>query len=78
LPQIGSFAIAGYFGRSDWLAKNKTAATGFVRAMVAADRDLAAHPDKYHQTIVSEFKMSAELADEIGVRAEHGQRGRRA
>jgi hypothetical protein len=46
--------------------------------MVAADRDLAAHPDKYHQTIVSEFKMSAELADEIGVRAEHGQRGRRA
>jgi len=34
--------------------------------MVAADRDLAAHPDKYHQTIVSEFKMSAELADKIG------------
>lgn len=66
LPQVGSFAIAGYFGRSDWLEKNKTAAAGFMRAMVAADKDLAAHPDKYHQIIVSEFKMPAELADKIG------------
>lgn len=66
LPQIGSFAIAGYFGRADWLAKNKSAAAGFLRAMVAADRDLADNLDKYHQIIVSEFKMSAELADKIG------------
>ena len=66
LPQIKSFAIAGYFARSDWLGKNKTAAAGFVRAMVAADKDLAAHKDKYHQIIVSEFKMSAELAEKIG------------
>ncbi len=66
LPQIGSFAVAGFFGRSDWLAKNKSAAAGFMRAIVAADKDLAAHPDKYHQIIVSEFKMSEELAGKIG------------
>ena len=72
LPQIGSFAIAGYFGRSDWLAKNKTVAAGFMRAMVAADKDLAAHKDKYRQIIVSEFKMSAELADKIGFQPNMG------
>ncbi len=66
LPQVGSFAVAGYFGRSDWLAKNTTAAAGFMRAMVTANQDLAAHPDKYHQIIVSEFKMPAELAEKIG------------
>jgi NitT/TauT family transport system substrate-binding protein len=72
LPQIGSFAIAGYFARSDWLAKNKTVAAGFMRAMVAADRDLAANVDKYHQIIVSEFKMSAELAGKIGFATNSG------
>ena len=72
MPQIESFVIAGYFARSDWLAKNKTAAAGFVRAMVAADKDLAAHKDKYHQIIVSEFKMSAELADKIGFQLNMG------
>ncbi|MGC2198617.1 MAG: ABC transporter substrate-binding protein [Stellaceae bacterium] len=66
LPQIGSFAIAGYFGQSDWLAKNKAAAAGFMRAMVAADKDLAANLDKYRRIIVSEFKMSEELAGKIG------------
>ena len=66
LPQVGSFALGGYFARSDWLAKNKTVAAGFMRAMMAADKDLAAHLDKYHQLIVSEFKMAAELADKIG------------
>jgi ABC-type nitrate/sulfonate/bicarbonate transport system substrate-binding protein len=66
LPQIKSFAVAGYFARSDWLAKNKTAAAGFMRAMVAADEDLATHPDKYHQIIVNDFNISAELAEKIG------------
>ena len=66
LPQVGSFAIAGYFARSDWLAKNKAAAAGFMRAMVAALDHLSSHGDKYHQIIVDEFKMPAELADKIG------------
>jgi ABC-type nitrate/sulfonate/bicarbonate transport system substrate-binding protein len=66
LPQIKSFAVAGYFARPDWLTKNKTAVASFMRAMVAAEKDLAAHMNKYHQMIVSEFKMSAELADKVG------------
>lgn len=66
LPQVKSFAIGGYFARTDWLAKNKAAAARFMRAMVAADEDLAAHRDKYHRIIVDEFKMSPELADNIG------------
>jgi NitT/TauT family transport system substrate-binding protein len=66
LPQVGSFALGGFFGQSDWLAKNKEAASGFMRAIVAADKDLAAHHDKYRQIIVDEFKMPVELADKIG------------
>jgi hypothetical protein len=33
---------------------------------VVADEDLATHPDKYHQIIVNDFNISAELAEKIG------------
>jgi ABC-type nitrate/sulfonate/bicarbonate transport system substrate-binding protein len=72
LPQVKSFAIAGYFARADWLAKNKAAAAAFLRAMVAADEDLAAHKEKYHHIIVDEFKMSAEIAGKIGFQPNMG------
>jgi len=72
LPEVKSFAIAGYFARADWLAKNKAAAAAFMRAMVAADKDLAANQYKYHQIIVEEFKMSAELANKIAFQPNTG------
>jgi NitT/TauT family transport system substrate-binding protein len=72
LPEVKSFALTGYFARADWLAEKKAAAAAFMRAMVAADKDLAANQDKYHQIIVEEFKMSAELANKIGFQPNTG------
>jgi NitT/TauT family transport system substrate-binding protein len=72
LPQVKSFALGGYFARADWLVENKTAAAAFMRAMMAADQDLAANRDKYHRIIIDEFKMSAELATKIGFQPNTG------
>lgn len=65
LQQIGSFPISCYFARPDWLAGNRKAAAGFMRALMAANKDLAAHPDKFHAMIVKAFGLPAALADQI-------------
>lgn len=65
LKQIGSFPIECYFARPDWLAKNRKAAAAFMRALLAADKDLAARPDKFHQMIGKAFGLPAALADQI-------------
>jgi NitT/TauT family transport system substrate-binding protein len=65
LPQVGTYAIAGFFGRSDWLGNNEPAAAGFIRALAAADKHLASDGDKYHQIVMREFNMPAELANKL-------------
>ncbi|HVC54628.1 MAG TPA: ABC transporter substrate-binding protein [Stellaceae bacterium] len=65
LKQLGSFAVDCYFARADWLDKNKAPAAAFMRALMAADKDLAAHPQKYHQMIVKEFGLPVALANAI-------------
>lgn len=67
LKQIGSFPVGCYFARADWLDKNKTEAAAFMRALLAANKDLAAHPDKYHRMVEAEFKLPAALADQLPV-----------
>ena len=67
LKQIGTLAITAYFAREDWLAKNQQPAAGFMRALMAANKDLTAHPEKYHQMIVKEFNLPPALVDRIAV-----------
>jgi hypothetical protein len=57
--------VAHFFGRSDWLGNNESAAAGFIRALAAADKDLASDSDKYHQIVMREFNMPAELANKL-------------
>ncbi|MBS0219978.1 MAG: ABC transporter substrate-binding protein [Proteobacteria bacterium] len=65
LPKIGAFAADAYFARDDWLTKNGKAAAAFLRALSAADKDLAADSAKYRGLLESEFKMPAALAGQI-------------
>ena len=67
LPKIGAFAADAYFAREDWLTKNGKAAAGFMRALLAADKDLTADPAKYRGLLESEFKMPPALASQIPV-----------
>ncbi len=65
LKEVGSLLNDGYFSSDDWLAKHGNTASGFVRALVAANKVLAKDPALYHKLIVDEFKMPAPMADQI-------------
>lgn len=56
-----------YFATETWLGKNPKIAAGMLRALVAANKDLAADMAKYRQYLVDEFKMPKEQAAAVGV-----------
>ncbi len=57
LKQNKRVTLDGYFAREDWLKKNAKAAAGFMRAILAANRDLAKDLPLYRKLTADEFKM---------------------
>ena len=56
-----------YFATEAWLGKNPQAAAGFLRALVAANQDLASDMNKYRAYLTGEFKMPKEQADAVSI-----------
>ena len=67
-----------YFATESWLAKNPKVASGFLRALVAANKDLAADMNKYRQYLITEFKMPKEQADVVEIFMNRGDQVPRA
>lgn len=67
-----------YFATEAWLAKNEKVAAGILRAVVAANKDLASDMNKYRQYLISEFKMPKEQADAVSIFMNRGDQVARA
>jgi len=67
-----------YFATETWLGKNPKIASGFLRALVEANKDLAADMNKYRQYLVDEFKMPKDQADAVSTFMNRGDHVPRA
>lgn len=67
-----------YFATEAWLAKNPKVASGFLRALVEANKDLAADLSKYRAYLMSEFKMPKDQADAAAIFMNRGDQVPRA
>lgn len=67
-----------YFATETWLGKNPKVASGFLRALVEANKDLAADMNKYRQFLIDEFKMPKDQADAVSIFMNRGDQVPRA
>ena len=67
-----------YFATEAWLAKNPKIATGFLRALVDANKDLAADMNKYRAYLMEEFKLPKDQADAVEIFMNRGDQVPRA
>lgn len=67
-----------YFATETWLGKNPKVASGFLRALVEANKDLAADMNKYRQYLIDEFKMPKDQADAVSIFMNRGDQVPRA
>jgi NitT/TauT family transport system substrate-binding protein len=59
------FMIGSWFAKKDWIEKNPGLATAFTRAINKASDFIAAHPEKAHEILAKNTKMTPDLIEKI-------------
>jgi NitT/TauT family transport system substrate-binding protein len=65
LPADQRIALDVLFARADWVQQHKDVLQRFNRVLARASADFRANPDLYQQWLVSEFKLTPELAHQV-------------